>query len=128
MPLCAGMHMLDLHAIGRIGEREWLVQRVETAAPQVDGGGVAFSLLLLIASPAVALPSPDEVPEEVLRNQRVLQGRSAIDNRELSASEYAELQALLQESQRATPRVSPRLQRLIVLLKLRKLLKSLTPF
>ena len=90
--------------------------------------GVAISTLLVTASPVAALPPPDEVPEEVLRNQRVLQGRSAMDNRELSASEYAELQALLQESQRATPRVSPELQRLIVLLKLRKLLQSISPF
>ncbi|MEM9567240.1 MAG: hypothetical protein AAF974_02945 [Cyanobacteria bacterium P01_E01_bin.34] len=90
--------------------------------------GIAVSSLLFGAHAAVALPPPDDIPEEVLRNQGVLDGRSAIDNSELSPTEYAELQALLEDSQDVTPRVSPELQRLILLLKLRKILRSVTPF
>ena len=91
-------------------------------------GGMASAVLVLGSRPAVGLPPADDIPEEVLRNQVVLEGRSAIDNSELSPTEYAELQALLEDSQEVTPRVSPRLQRLILLLKLRKLLRSVTPF
>lgn len=80
------------------------------------------------AFPALALPPADEIPEEVLRNHVELGGRSPLDNSEVSATEYAELEALLQESQETNSRVSPELQRLIVLLKLRKLLRSVTPF
>ena len=98
------------------------------AISAISVSGISLSAIVFGSRPAAALPPPDDIPEEVLRNQVELGGRSAIDNRELSASEYAELQALLKESQRATPRVSPELQRLIVLLKLRKLLRSITPF
>jgi hypothetical protein len=92
------------------------------------GLGLTGCLLLTNAIAAKALPPPDEIPEEVLRNQTSLSGRSPVDNSELSPSEYANLQTQLQEAQRVDPRVSPKLQRLIVLLKLRKLLRSMTPF
>ena len=91
-------------------------------------GGACVAALTIGSSPVLALPSPDEIPEEVLRNRVELGGRSAIDNTELSPSEYAELKALLEDSQEVTPSVSPELQRLILLLKLRKLLQSVTPF
>ena len=92
-----------------------------------SASGLALASLLLGTHAALALPPPDDIPEEVLRNQVVLDGRSAIDNSELSPTEYAELQALLEDSQDVTPRVSPELQRLILLLKLRKILRSVTP-
>ncbi len=90
-------------------------------------GWIGGSVLILGSCPAASLPPADDIPEEVLRNQVVLDGRSAIDNSELSPTEYAELQALLEDSQEVTPRVSPELQRLILLLKLRKILRSVTP-
>ncbi|MGK7912859.1 MAG: hypothetical protein AB4050_15500 [Synechococcus sp.] len=91
-------------------------------------GTISLASLGVSTHSAVALPPPDDIPEEVLRAQVVLEGRSAIDNSELSPTEYAELQALLEESQEVTPRVSPELQRLILLLKLRKILRTVTPF
>ena len=79
-------------------------------------------------TPGRALPPPDDTPEEVLRNQTTFGGRSPLDNSALSPSEYEALRATLIDAQATRPRVSPKLQRLILLLKLRKLLRAILPF
>ena len=86
---------------------------------------VGFSMAF--PSAAVALPPADDIPEEVLRSQTILGARSPIDNQPLSPSEYEQLQAELAEDDTA-PRRSPKLERLIFLLKLRKFYRSLWPF
>lgn len=75
----------------------------------------------------LALPPPEEVPEEVLRTEIILQARSPLDGELLSTAEYAELQARLSESPYA-PELAPRVQQLILLLNLRKLFETLIPF
>lgn len=87
-------------------------------------------LALTTALPATALPPPEDLPEEVARTEIITEARSPIDNTRLTAAEYAELQAQLQQSPPANPRdqVSPQLRRTIGLLRLRKLLKTIFPF
>ena len=76
---------------------------------------------------ALALPPPEEVPEEVLRTEIIPQGRSPLNGERLSAAEYAELQARISESPYA-PELDPQVEKLIFLLNLRKLLETLNPF
>jgi hypothetical protein len=77
-------------------------------------------------SPSLALPPPEDTPEEILRTEIILNARSPIDGKYLTASEYAQLQADLQESAFA-PQLQPNLQHLIFLLQIRKLFKTLIP-
>jgi hypothetical protein len=70
---------------------------------------------------------PEEVPEEVLRQEMILEGRSPLDGAPLTATEYAELQAELERLNEPTPTVSPKLQQLVMLVKLRKFLKTVLP-
>lgn len=77
--------------------------------------------------PCFALPPAEDIPEEILRTEIILEGRSPIDGKPLSASEYEELQAELQESPFA-PEISEDIQQLIFLLQIRKLIKTIIPF
>ena len=85
--------------------------------------------LLLFLSPdqSAALPPAEDIPEEVLRTEIILEGRSPIDGKPLSTREYAELQTKL--AQRATkPKVNADIQEAIFKLQLRKLIKMIIPF
>ncbi|MBE9014109.1 hypothetical protein IQ250_28365 [Pseudanabaenaceae cyanobacterium LEGE 13415] len=87
-------------------------------------------LVLTSAIPAVALPPPEDQPEEVARTEIITEARSPLDNKPLNAAEYAALQEQLQEGQPVNPRdsVSPELRRTIGLLRLRRLIKTVFPF
>ncbi|MBE9045351.1 hypothetical protein IQ255_13245 [Pleurocapsales cyanobacterium LEGE 10410] len=75
----------------------------------------------------LALPPAEDIPEEVLRTEIILEGRSPIDSEPLSAAEYEELKAEL--AQKAfSPEISSDIQRLIFLLQVRKLIKTIVPF
>ncbi|MEO0405952.1 MAG: hypothetical protein AAF289_01245 [Cyanobacteria bacterium P01_A01_bin.135] len=76
--------------------------------------------------PAVALPPPEEVPEEVARTEIILGARSPVDGEPLTAAEYAELRSELEERE-YPPEVSSEIQQLIFLLRLRKLIRIITP-
>lgn len=77
---------------------------------------------------AVALPPPEDVPEEVLREEVILQGRSPIDGSPLSPVEYAELEQELSEIPEESVAVNPEIQSLVFQLKLLRLLKDIVPF
>ena len=93
--------------------------------------GLGISIFVVVLSgqmPAsVALPPPEDLPEEVLRTQIITEARSPFDGEPLTPAEYAELQAQLAQSPFA-PQLNPQLQQLIFLLQVRKLLKTFTPF
>ena len=75
----------------------------------------------------LALPPAEDIPEEVLRTEIILEGRSPVDGKALSAREYAELQADL--AQRATsPQINSDIQQIIFSLQIRKLFKTIIPF
>lgn len=90
---------------------------------------IAF-LALTVAAPAMALPPPEDQPEEVARTEIITEARSPIDNKPLNAAEYATLQAQLQEGQPVNPRdqVSPQVRRTLGLLRLRRFIKTVFPF
>jgi hypothetical protein len=88
---------------------------------------MAFCVALSVVHSALALPSPEETPEEVLRTEIITEARSPVDGKPLTAAEYAELQAQLQ-ARRATAQVNPKLQEKISLLRLRKLIRTILPF
>jgi hypothetical protein len=74
----------------------------------------------------VALPPPEDIPEEILRTEIILAARSPIDGKPLSAADYAQLQAQLQQA--PPPKLSPKIRENIFLLRLRKALLQLLPF
>lgn len=86
-------------------------------------------LLLTCLQPleCLALPPVEDVPEEILRTEIILEGRSPIDNQPLSASEYEELEAELRESH-LDPQINEDIRQIIFLLQIRKLIKTIIPF
>lgn len=91
---------------------------------------VAFLALVatwLQASSCLALPPAEDLPEEILRTEIILEGRSPINGKPLSAAEYENLQQELTQN-RFSPKVDPDLQQLIFLLQVRKFIKTIIPF
>jgi hypothetical protein len=89
-----------------------------------------FGLLILIeliAYPSLALPPSEDIPEEILRTEIILSGRSPIDGQPLTAAEYTNLEAQLAKGS-YRPELSSDVQYIIFLLEIRKLLKTFTPF
>lgn len=77
---------------------------------------------------AMALPPPEDQPEEVLRNEIILEARSPLNGEPMTAAEYAELEAELDQQTREVGTVPARIRRLITLLRLRKALRTILPF
>lgn len=88
---------------------------------------VILLLTCLQPLPCLSLPPAQDVPEEILRTEVILGGRSPVDGKPLSASEYEELEAELTES-RFQPEIKGDIQQLIFLLQIRKLIKTIIPF
>lgn len=87
---------------------------------------VVLGLIFVGIRPALCLPPPDDIPEEVLRTQIITEARSPIDGKPLTAAEYAQLQAHIAEDS-TPPQLNPKLQQLIFLLRLRHLLRRVIP-
>lgn len=82
--------------------------------------------MLMGLQPTLALPSPEDTPEEILRTEIFTEARSPIDGKPLSAAEYAELQAQLQRQ--IVPPLSTEVRDTISLLRLRRLIRTIIPF
>lgn len=87
------------------------------------GLGITFG----ITQPGVCLPPQEDMPEEVLRTEIITEARSPIDGKPLTAAEYAQLKAQLEE-RTLPPQVSPNIRHLIFLLRLRQLFRTIVPF
>lgn len=87
---------------------------------------IAAALLGIGVPVARALPPPNDTPEEVLRDDIILEARSPITGAPLTPAEYAELQAALRE--RSTPLLSSEVREIIFLLQLRRVLSPVIPF
>ena len=85
---------------------------------------IAF-ILTLGNNSSKALPPPEDTPEEILRTEIILDGRSPIDGEALNPAEYAELQAQLQESGFEQD-LNSDVKQIIFLLQVRKLIKTFT--
>lgn len=87
---------------------------------------IAGSVVFLMAAPAMGLPPADDLPEEVLRTEIITEARSPIDGQPLSAADYAELQAQLQDPNDRQS-TSADLREIIFLLELRRGLRTILP-
>ncbi|MBW4689502.1 MAG: hypothetical protein KME40_31540 [Komarekiella atlantica HA4396-MV6] len=93
---------------------------------------LTVSIVTLIAlnshwgSAVMALPPPEDTPEEILRTQIIIEARSPIDGKPLTAAEYAELQAQLQKA--PPPKLTSNLRQTLFLLRLRNALRQFFPF
>ncbi|USR93146.1 hypothetical protein NEA10_09765 [Phormidium yuhuli AB48] len=90
---------------------------------------VVAAAVSLIAIPerAIALPPAEDTPEEVLRNEILLEARSPLDGEPLTPAEYAALQAQLQEPTQP-PQLSSEIRYNIFLLQLLRMFRTLSPF
>jgi len=88
---------------------------------------LSLGLTFVIAKPALSLPPPEDVPEEVLRTEIIIEARSPIDGKPLTVAEYAQLKAELSEPS-TPPELNPKIRQLIFLLRLRQLFRTVTPF
>lgn len=82
----------------------------------------------IAAQAAVALPPPEDQPEEVLRTEIITAARSPLDGKPLTAREYAELQAREEAARENLGTVSPEVRRTINLLRLRRTIRTFFPF
>lgn len=85
------------------------------------------SALLLTTAPAMALPPPEDIPEEILRTEMITEARSPLTGEPMSAADYAELMETLRDPNR-NPQVSPSIESLIGLLQMRRVVKPILPF
>ena len=69
----------------------------------------------------------ERMPEQVSAPILVLELRSPLDGRLLTATEYADLQAEIDRLNEVPPQVSPKIRRLIGLLEFRKFIKRVLP-
>ncbi|MBD2346926.1 hypothetical protein [Anabaena subtropica] len=74
----------------------------------------------------MALPPVEDTPEEILRTEIIIDARSPIDGKPLTAAEYAQLQEQLQIS--PPPKLSDNIRQTIFLTRIRKFLLQLFPF
>jgi hypothetical protein len=80
-----------------------------------------------IAQSALALPPPEDMPEEVLRTEIFLSARSPLDGKPLTAAEYAQLQAKLQ-TRPAPPTLNSQVRQIVFFLQLRRAIRTFLPF
>ena len=92
--------------------------------------GISTSLCVWLSnhwgSTVIALPPPEDIPEEILRTEIIIDARSPIDGKPVSAAEYIELQAQLQKI--PPPELNAKLRQTVFLLRIRKALLQLFPF
>ena len=96
--------------------------RVKITIAAILTGGLSA-----LSPTALALPPASELPEEVLRTEIILEGRSPVDGEPLSAAEYEELQAELAQTS-LDPKIDPQIKQLIFLLQIRNFVKTIIPF
>ena len=82
---------------------------------------------LMPTSSAYATPEGEKMPDPVSPPALVLDLRSSLDGRLLTATEYADLQAEIDRLNEVPPQVSPKIRRLVGLLKFRKFIKRVLP-
>ena len=88
---------------------------------------IFFQLFAYHKTSVIALLPKEDIPEEILRTEIIIEARSPIDGKLLSAAEYAQLQAQL-KTRPYPPKLSPTVRETVFLLRLRKILKTLFPF
>lgn len=106
-------------------------RRFSLISGSIGWGWLAGWLLVAPGAAAesqVALPPPEEVPEELLRTEMILPARSPIDGKPMSPAEYAQLTERLQENTATRNRVNPDVEHTVFMLRLLRLFRTITPF
>jgi hypothetical protein len=88
---------------------------------------LTINLVLVHLTPSSLSSESEDIPEEILRTEIILEGRSPLDNQPLSAQEYAEMEAKNQQSP-YPPTINSDLQQAIFWLQLLKMIRTLKPF
>ncbi|MBE9110149.1 hypothetical protein IQ273_12080 [Nodosilinea sp. LEGE 07298] len=88
---------------------------------------IGSGMIAILDSVALALPPPDEIPEEILRTEVITEARSPIDGKPISAADYAALQARLRDPNTEVI-VNSDIASLIQLLQFRRVLRPILPF
>ena len=78
------------------------------------------------SSVVIALPPPEDTPEEILRTKIIIEARSPIDGSFLTARPIHSITSQLQEA--PPPKLDPKIRDQIFLLRLRKTLLQFFPF
>ena len=86
---------------------------------------LVLGITVMSAKSALGLPPPEDRPEEVLRTEIITDARSPIDGKPLTAAEYAQLKAQLEERSAPPQITNDKLKRLILLLRLRRIIRSI---
>ncbi len=107
-----------LRLMQRIQFDKWPIVLLVLACVSVGNTGVQAAEL-----PAI---EPD-LPEEVLRSEILLDGRSPFDGKRLTATEYAELRQEIEQANAVEPELAPQIRRLVGLIKFRKFIKQVLP-
>jgi hypothetical protein len=78
-------------------------------------------------TPAIALPPPQDVPEEVLRAEMIVEARDR-SGQPIAPGAYAQLQQTIDRRNQDNPQISEDLQSLLLQLRLLSVIKSVIPF
>ncbi len=81
--------------------------------------------MVLTVPRAIALPPPEDPPEEVLRTEIITEARSPVNGQPLDAAEYAQLQADLAEV--PPPRLDSQVRHTIFQLQILNLIRKIIP-
>jgi hypothetical protein len=92
------------------------------------GGILLTASWSIIISPGLALPPPEDIPEEVQRTEIITEARSPLNGEPLTPADYAELQAELEAGPDTPPEVNPQIAEVVRLLRLRQALNTFFPF
>jgi len=79
----------------------------------------------IVTETVIALPPPEDIPEEVLSEEIILEAKSPVDNKPLTPSEYAQLKEEMQKSP-FPPQIDSELRHNIFLLRILKLIRTIT--
>ena len=74
----------------------------------------------------LSLPEKEDIPEEVLRTEIVLEGRSPLNGQPVNLAEYGRLRQQLAQS-KFPPNLSPDITHQVFLLQLLKMIRTFTP-
>jgi hypothetical protein len=91
------------------------------------GPMIGSMMSLMMGLPAIALPPPQDVPEEVLRTQVIVEARDR-SGQPIAPGAYAQLQQAIDRRNQDNPQISEELQSLLLQLRLLSVIKSVIPF
>jgi hypothetical protein len=86
----------------------------------------AFGILICTNISAVALTPEDDIPEEILATEIIIEGRSQLNNQNLTVNEYV-LEKQKESSSPFSPELDSQIQHNVLLLRIFKLLRTITP-